>query len=321
MTKLSEARARVSEAEAAVAAVKARQDAEEAARRPATAALARHEKRYSVPTVVLAGGSYKILPGIPSMEGWGWNGLDKTATAKTAQAKTEAVAAALAAGEVGFSVGGTQLKAKGLSAKMRTLTDADMRRWKAARAKVTKAQVALSAAQRAEREVITSAYTNGGRIPIDELSVIAAKGWLLKRAAKGTDSWTQDRNTREAREVYEAAQVHLNHVRSAPTDQLCICARCEKERFQAEYAANLARITKERERDDAARAKVKARAPWRSFTCPSCFHESTAQVLPDRNDRDSLSCRNCYHAWLVGNIKSKPAPKPAPKPEPKEAAA
>jgi hypothetical protein len=317
-TKLQEARQRVRDAEEARIALAAKFAAEDAAQEPAKVALERHLKRNAAPVVVLTAGSYKIFAaGVASLSGYGWSGEVRTATeGYKGKAREERAIALFVNGALTYNLGGASLKCKGLAVKSRVVTGTHLKEWQRAHEKVRKADAAASLARSEEVATIRAAFDAGTKMTVDEIAAVSGRKALLESAVRPSDQWQRDRKVKEAREVCEAADAHLAAL-LAKSKEPCECATCVGDRKEAEYAARADVKRKETEKAAAAAAKVKARAPWREFTCPMCGKASVAQVLPKQNwdgtvGQPVLRCATdrCHQQFAASAIKSKPAKRP-----------
>lgn len=319
VTRLQEARQRVRDAEEARIALAAKHAAEDAAQEPAKVALERHEKRNRIPVVVLTAGSYRIYrEGVVSLSGYGWAGEVSRAVEgyKTVKAREERAAAMIEGGGVTFNLGGSSMKCRGLAAKSRIVTGADLTAWTKAHERTRRAEEAARTARNAEVAAIRAAFEGGGKITAPEIAAIAARTALLGLAVHKSDQWRRDREIADARKVCEAADAHLAGILAK--SGTCACLTCEQERKEAEYAAAAEVRRKAAEKAAATAQKVKDRAPWREYTCPSCAAIVTAQPLPKvtwdgtTNGQLYLRCtvERCRWFALASAVKSKPAKKP-----------
>lgn len=318
-TKLQEARERVREAENARIALDAKHKAEDEAQAPAKLALERHLKRNNAPIVVLTAGSYRIFAdGLGSLSGYGWIGEVRRETeGYKGKAREERAIALVANGGVTYNLGGTSLKCKGLAQKARTITGTHLRLWSRAHEKVRRAQEALRLATAEEQATILAAYNAGDKMTVDQIAAVSARRALLEGAVHVGDPWSRDRAIKEAREACGSADVHLVHLLEKKEGP-CPCVRCAAERRMAEYEKAAEVKRKEEEKKRAAMQKIKDRAPWREFTCPTCGEVGVAQVLPysrpygPESTTLTLQCpvRMCGKYTVAAHIKTKPAKKP-----------
>lgn len=318
-TKLQEARERVRAAEAARIALAAKHAEEDAAQAPAKLALERHVKRYNAPVVILTAGSYKIFAeGIGSLSGYGWDGeVRRAMDGYKGKAREERAIAMVSAGEITFSLNGSSLKCKGLAQKTRVVTGTHLKAWQRARDKVRKAEEAARLARNEEVATIRTAFDAGDRLTVDQIAAIVGRKAMLQSAVRTGDPWSRDRAIAEARKVCETADAHLAHILAKSTDP-CPCSRCVGDRNSAEYEAKAEVRRKEMAKAAAAAQRIKDRAPWREYTCPSCANTVIAQPLPktawDGATSKDLYLRctvdRCHWSALASSIKTKPAKKP-----------
>lgn len=258
---IKDARTRLAQAQEKLTKMKtdnaARADALAAARTKADPIRKRAARRQ---IVFAATGGHTILNnGLPTQLGYVDPALNETL--KTNRAKwIEAVAN----GQVSISVNATSMKPRGFAKRARYITPADLRRIRGLQQRQSRALQAYNEATKRVREAVVESFETGEPVTVAEVAgVIGSLAAIQAGIPKSYDGWYIGQAERDV----EQWQHHLDALVKGTE---CNCW------LHGQW---------EREAEQAAAAKRRAKMPRASFTCPGCGN-SVVGYATDAKDGD-----------------------------------